>query len=304
MIVNGNPLVKRPAATTGARDSGRRAGRSSNDSRRPRGTGNKLSSELGPEKFAAVGARPEAPAADRHDVSRRASIAAGHAACARYDMLAIADGLCATGCRELFSLEMWGGATFDTAMRFLKECPWQRLADLRERIPNILFQMLLRASNAVGYTNYPDNVVQDFRQGKRRRAGIDLFRIFDSLNWTETCGWRWTPCARRRQSAKRPSATPATSSNPRAAEVRPEVLRRAGQGTGEDGRTFWPSRTWPACASRTRPNCWSKRSKQEIGIPIHFHTHDTSGVQAAAMLKAAESRAATSPTGRWRRCRG
>ena len=63
---------------------------------------------------------------------------------------------------ELFSLEMWGGATFDTTMRFLKECPWKRLAQLREKIPNIPFQMLLRASNAVGYTNYPDNIVQEF----------------------------------------------------------------------------------------------------------------------------------------------
>ena len=78
-----------------------------------------------------------------------------------YDMLRIADAY-ARLCPELFSLEMWGGATFDTAMRFLKECPWQRLAEMRERIPNILFQMLLRASNAVGYTNYPDNVVKAF----------------------------------------------------------------------------------------------------------------------------------------------
>ena len=77
---------------------------------------------------------------------------------------------------------MWGGATFDTAMRFLKECPWQRLADLREKIPNILFQMLLRASNALGYSNYPDNVVQAFVE-EAASAGIDVFRMFDSLNW-------------------------------------------------------------------------------------------------------------------------
>src|SRR5262249_39803058 len=78
-----------------------------------------------------------------------------------YDMLAIADAY-ARLCPELFSLEVWGGATFDTAMRFLTESPWDRLAELRERIPNLLLQMLLRASNAVGYTNYPDNVVQAF----------------------------------------------------------------------------------------------------------------------------------------------
>ncbi|HEV3006383.1 MAG TPA: pyruvate carboxylase, partial [Pirellulales bacterium] len=98
-----------------------------------------------------------------------------------YDMLAVAEAY-ARRHAELFSLEMWGGATFDTAMRFLKECPWQRLADLREKIPNILFQMLLRASNALGYSNYPDNLVRAFVE-EAADAGIDLFRVFDSLNW-------------------------------------------------------------------------------------------------------------------------
>ncbi len=96
-------------------------------------------------------------------------------------MLAIAEAY-AKLLPNLFSIEMWGGATFDTTMRFLKECPWQRLTDLRQRIPNMLFQMLLRASNALGYTNYPDNVVQKFVK-ESASAGIDLFRIFDSLNW-------------------------------------------------------------------------------------------------------------------------
>ena len=91
-----------------------------------------------------------------------------------HDMLAIAP-VYARRHHRLFSLEMWGGATFDTAMRFLKECPWQRLADLRERIPNILFQMLLRASNALGYSNYPDNLVRAFVE-EAADAGIDLSR--------------------------------------------------------------------------------------------------------------------------------
>src|SRR5439155_2663929 len=99
------------------------------------------------------------------------------------DYLAIAEAYSRL-CPQLFSLEMWGGATFDTSMRFLKECPWQRLADLRSAIPNILFQMLLRASNAVGYTNYPDNVVDEFVK-ESVQAGMDVFRIFDPLNWTE-----------------------------------------------------------------------------------------------------------------------
>src|SRR5690606_23930956 len=85
---------------------------------------------------------------------------------------------------NLFSVEMWGGATFDVAYRFLREDPWERLITLRQKMPNILFQMLLRASNAVGYKNYPDNVIEMF-VSESAKAGIDVFRIFDSLNWLE-----------------------------------------------------------------------------------------------------------------------
>ncbi|MBV8867561.1 MAG: pyruvate carboxylase, partial [Acidobacteriaceae bacterium] len=98
-----------------------------------------------------------------------------------YDLLRIADYV-ARELPQLYSLEMWGGATFDVSMRFLLEDPWKRLQALREKIPNICFQMLLRASNAVGYTAYPDNVVREFIQ-ESAAQGIDIFRIFDSLNW-------------------------------------------------------------------------------------------------------------------------
>lgn len=100
-----------------------------------------------------------------------------------FDMLEIAPYY-AHGLPELFSLECWGGATFDVAMRFLKEDPWDRLVKLRERVPNILTQMLLRASNAVGYTNYPDNAVEYFVK-QAAEHGMDVFRVFDSLNWVE-----------------------------------------------------------------------------------------------------------------------
>ncbi|TGV06087.1 pyruvate carboxylase, partial [Mesorhizobium sp. M8A.F.Ca.ET.173.01.1.1] len=86
--------------------------------------------------------------------------------------------------KDSFSLEMWGGATFDVAYNFLKENPWERLERLRKAIPNVLFQMLLRASNAVGYKNYPDNVIKKFVK-ESADAGIDVFRIFDSLNWID-----------------------------------------------------------------------------------------------------------------------
>ena len=99
------------------------------------------------------------------------------------DMERIAPALAVYG-KDLFSLEMWGGATFDVAYRFLKENPWERLETLREKIPNILFQMLLRGANAVGYKSYPDNVVRKFIK-EAAASGIDLFRVFDSLNWID-----------------------------------------------------------------------------------------------------------------------
>ncbi|HFC04739.1 MAG TPA: pyruvate carboxylase, partial [Rhizobiales bacterium] len=100
-----------------------------------------------------------------------------------FDMIQIAESY-AADLPDLFSLECWGGATFDVSMRFLQECPWERLRRIRKRVPNILLQMLLRGSNGVGYTNYPDNVVQEFTL-QAARSGIDLFRVFDSLNWVE-----------------------------------------------------------------------------------------------------------------------
>ena len=100
-----------------------------------------------------------------------------------YDMIKIADTY-AQNIPQLFSMECWGGATFDVSYRFLQECPWQRLRDLRKKMPNLMTQMLLRASNGVGYTNYPDNVVQEFVR-QAAETGVDLFRVFDSLNWVE-----------------------------------------------------------------------------------------------------------------------
>ena len=97
------------------------------------------------------------------------------------DMLKAAEGT-AEILNDCFSLEMWGGATFDVAYRFLHESPWERLDLLRAKIPNIPFQMLLRGANAVGYTNYPDNLIRAFIR-ESARSGIDVFRIFDSLNW-------------------------------------------------------------------------------------------------------------------------
>ena len=203
-----------------------------------------------------------------------------------YDMLQVAEAY-ARLAPQLFSIEMWGGATFDTSFRFLKESPWQRLADLRERIPNILFQMLLRASNAVGYTNYPDNVVRAFVK-EAAEAGIDVFRIFDSLNWVPNM------------------------------KVSIEAVRNAGAlaeaaicYTGDildSGRSKYDLKYYVELAKELEKlgahilaikdmaglckpyaaELLVKTLKKEVGIPIHFHTHDIAGGQVASVLKGAE----------------
>ena len=147
----------------------------------PPGTRQKLL-ELGPERFAAW-VRSERRLLITDTTLRDAHQSLLATRVRTYDMLAVADAV-ARLMPGLFSLEMWGGATFDTSMRFLQEDPWERLVELRRRVPNILFQMLLRASNAVGYTTYPDNVVRAFIK-RSADKGIDVFRIFDSLNSTD-----------------------------------------------------------------------------------------------------------------------
>ncbi len=162
--------------------------------RTPPGTRDQLH-ELGPEKLRPLDARAEAAAAHRHDHPRRPPVAAGHA----HAHLRHAGRSRRSTRHELaglFSLEMWGGATFDTSMRFLQGDPWERLAELRERIPNILFQMLLRAANAVGYTNYPDNVVRALRQGGGRRRASTCSASSTRSTGCRTCAWPSTPCAR------------------------------------------------------------------------------------------------------------
>ena len=159
-----------------------------------------------------------------------------------------------------------------------------------KRIPNICFQMLLRASNAVGYTTYPDNVVAEFIN-EAAAQGIDIFRIFDSLNWLPNMkvvdGGR---AQDRTRSARPPSATPATSSTRSATSTRSNYYVAHGQGTGEAwARTSSPSRTWPACCRPYAAEKLVKALREEIGMPIHFHTHDTSGINAASILKAAEA---------------
>lgn len=172
VIVNGNELVKGRAVAT--RRDPAPVPSFDRSSPVPKGTRDKLK-ELGPEKFGQW--VKEQKRLFITDTTFRDAHQSLHATRFRsHDLLNVAKAY-SMRASDLFSLEMWGGATFDTSMRFLKEDPWQRLADIREKVPNILLQMLLRASNAVGYTNYPDNVVQAFVK-ETADAGLDVFRVF------------------------------------------------------------------------------------------------------------------------------
>lgn len=204
-----------------------------------------------------------------------------------YDLLKIAE---ATGqlAPDLFSLEMWGGATFDTTMRFLQECPWERLRLLRSKIPNILFQMLLRGANAVGYTNYPDNVIRKFVESSARE-GIDIFRIFDSLNWIE--GMKVAIDAVR-ENGKIAEATICYTGNIMDPVRDKYDLRYYIQLAKELERSGAHILAIKDMAGLLKPYAayrLVKALKEEIGIPIHLHTHDTSGNCGAMLLKANEA---------------
>jgi pyruvate carboxylase len=203
------------------------------------------------------------------------------------DLLNIAE-VYATRAAGFFSLEMWGGATFDSALRFLKECPWQRLAELRERIPNILFQMLLRASNAVGYTNYPDNIVQSFVE-EAAQAGIDVFRVFDALNWTKNM--RVAMDAVRKSGAICEAAICYTGDilNPGRPKYDLKYYVQLAVELEKMGAQFLAIKDMSGLCKPYAARRLVQALKQEVGIPIHFHTHDTAGVQAASILEAAES---------------
>ncbi|MDZ4688822.1 MAG: pyruvate carboxylase, partial [Planctomycetaceae bacterium] len=204
-----------------------------------------------------------------------------------YDLLQIADAY-ARLCPQLFSLEMWGGATFDTSMRFLKECPWERLAMLRERIPNILFQMLLRASNAVGYTNYPDNVVREFVK-IAAEAGIDVFRVFDSLNWAPNMQVAMDAVLETGALCEAAICYSGDILNPNRPKYNLKYYVELAKQFEKMGAHLLAIKDMAGLCKPAAARLLVQTLKQEIGIPIHFHTHDTAGIQAASILNASEA---------------
>ncbi|MEX0700490.1 MAG: pyruvate carboxylase [Planctomycetales bacterium] len=203
-----------------------------------------------------------------------------------HDLLQIADAY-ARFLPELFSIEMWGGATFDTTMRFLKESPWQRLVQLRERIPNILFQMLLRASNAVGYTNYPDNVVQAFVK-EAAEAGIDVFRVFDALNWVPNMRVAMDAVLETNAVCEASICYTGDILDPGRAKYDLKYYVALAKELEQMGAHILAIKDMAGLCKPRAAELLVRTLKQEIGIPIHFHTHDTAGIQAAAIFEAAE----------------
>ena len=205
-----------------------------------------------------------------------------------YDLLSVA-AVTSSRLPGLFSLEMWGGATFDTSMRFLQEDPWARLVRLRERIPNILFQMLFRGSNAVGYTSYPDNVVREFIV-RSAAHGIDIFRIFDALNIPanmkvamETVG--------NKTDALCEAAICYTGDILDPARTKYSLAYYVGLAKTlvEMGAHMLAIKDMAGLCTPHAAATLVKALRNEVGVPIHFHTHDTSGIAGASVLAAADA---------------
>ncbi|KYD33451.1 MULTISPECIES: pyruvate carboxylase [Geobacillus] len=203
------------------------------------------------------------------------------------DMLRIAEPT-ARLLPNLFSLEMWGGATFDVAYRFLKEDPWDRLLKLRERIPNVLFQMLLRSANAVGYKNYPDNVIREFVD-KSAQAGIDVFRIFDSLNWVKGMT---VAIDAVRQSGKIAEAAICYTGDildPSRPKYNLDYYKSLAKELEQAGAHILGIKDMAGLLKPQAAYVLISALKETVDIPIHLHTHDTSGNGIYTYAKAIEA---------------
>ncbi|QWV92978.1 pyruvate carboxylase [Geomonas oryzisoli] len=204
-----------------------------------------------------------------------------------YDLLKIADATSHLA-SDLFSLELWGGATFDVSMRFLKEDPWQRLHALTEAIPNVLFQMLLRGSNAVGYTNYPDNVVQRF-VAQAAESGVDVFRVFDSLNWTRGMQVAMEAVQKSGKICEAAICYTGDISDPARTKYPLSYYVSMAKELEKMGAHILAIKDMAGLLKPYAGYQLVKALKEEIGIPVHLHTHDTSGNGGALLLMAAQA---------------
>jgi pyruvate carboxylase len=282
VIVNGNPEVAdkpRPAAIREARVPETPAVSAPEGSRQ-------MLDRLGPKGFADwTRSQPQLLLTDTTFRDAHQSLMATRVR--TYDMLRIADFV-SKKLSHLYSLEMWGGATFDVSMRFLHEDPWRRLQGLRERIPNICFQMLLRASNAVGYTAYPDNVVRAFVK-EAAAQGIDIFRIFDSLNWLPNMQVAVETVLETGRLCEASVCYTGDILDPKRDKYSLRYYVRIAKELEKMGTHILGIKDMAGVLRPYAAYKLVKALREEVGIPIHLHTHDTSGVNAATILKASEA---------------
>ena len=251
----------------------------------PAGT-RQLLQKLGPKKFA-TWARKEKRLLLTDTTFRDAHQSLMATRVRTYDLLATAEAI-AQCLPELFSMEMWGGATFDTSMRFLREDPWQRLRELRKRIPNICFQMLLRGANAVGYTSYPDNVILEFVR-EAHRQGIDIFRIFDSLNSIENMRVSMDAVLETGAVCEPAICYTGDILDTGRPKYSLKYYVQMAKQLEKLGAHFLAIKDMAGLCKPYAAFTLVKALREEIGIPVHFHTHDTSGINAASVLKAADA---------------
>jgi pyruvate carboxylase len=189
---------------------------------------------------------------------------------------------------DCFSLEMWGGATFDVAYRFLYEDPWERIDLLRKNIPNIPFQMLLRGANAVGYANYPDNVIRAFVR-ESAKSGIDVFRVFDSLNWIPGMETSLEEAASCNKIAEATMCYTGDILDPKRDKYTLNYYVNLAKELEKRGAHILCIKDMSGLLKPYAAKKLVKTLKEEVGLPIHLHSHDTSGNQVSAYLMAAEA---------------
>ena len=242
--------------------------------------------ELGPEKFAQW-TRRQKRALFTDTTFRDAHQSLLATRVRTHDMLLVADAV-ARRTPGLFSLEMWGGATFDASMRFLREDPWERLRALRTRVPNICFQMLLRGSNAVGYSNYPPNVVAGFIR-HAAESGMDIFRVFDSLNDLTNMRAAMEAVRGTRAICEGTICYTGDILDPARVKYSLKYYLRLARELEKMGAHFLAIKDMAGLCRPFAARALVKALRAETDLPIHFHTHDTSGVNAASVLAAIEA---------------
>ncbi len=251
----------------------------------PPGTKQKLD-ELGPERFAAWMLQEKRVLIT--DTSMRDAHQSLLATRFRTQDMALIAPYYASLLPQLFSVECWGGATFDVAMRYLKEDPWARLASFREAMPNLLLQMLLRSANAVGYTNYPDNVVRHFVV-QASAAGIDVFRVFDCLNWTDNMKVAMDAVRAADRLCEAAICYTGNLSNPRETKYDLRYYLKIAKELKAMGAHVIAIKDMAGLCQPLAAAALVGALKSEVGLPVHFHTHDTSGIAAASVLAAIEA---------------